>query len=352
MSDDQKFWDSFSDENVNEIGDHFPFMKYWISEESLDTMFQNVKEYKAEWIEQRYRVNTLTIPSAKLQYRGKPLILKNEHGDYLKYNLIVEWFAEHIRLRARRINQTENILTFYKNHTKEIIKHCLTNYGKITAQNIRESTYRSHYECTEFRVTHICAFIDLWRPKNILDFSAGRGARLIGAMAREDQIDRYVGIDPDPNIHPIYEQMIMRFAKDSSKFCMIQAPFESNEIQVTPDYDLVFTSTPYFNLEIYNDDDPNQSTTKYPTLKEWLAGFMYPSLTKAWNALRKGGRLALVLSDPVHSAYPVGEAPKYTEQVVRFCHKLGGRYEGVLSYAGFEKNKPRSPQPVWIWQKV
>ena len=338
----------------DQIRDHFPFMKYWIPEETLDTMFQNVKNYRAEWVEQRYRVNTLTIPSAKLQYRGKPLLLKNEHGDYLKYNLLVEWFAEHIRLLARRFNQTENILTFYKNHTTAIVRHCIENYKQITAKDIRESVYRSHYECTEFRVTHICAFIDLWRPKNILDFSSGRGARLIGALSREDQIDRYVGVDPDPNLHPIYEQIITRFAKNPSKFCMIQAPFESDEIKITPDYDLVFTSTPYFNLEIYNEEDPNQSITKFPTLKEWLDGFMYPSLTKSWHALRKGGRLALVLNDPVESAYPE-EAPKYTEQVVRFCHRLAkqssGQYEGVISYAGFEKNKPRSPQPVWIWQK-
>lgn len=371
--DDQKFWTEFNISNTDlnekirqygyeatvseiasEICQRFPFMKYWIPEESLDQMFQNVKRYKAEWVEQKYKVSTLTIPSTNLQYRGKPLLLKNEHGDYIKYNLIVEWFAEHIRLSARRANQTENILTFFKNHINEIVSHCVSNYKQITAKDIRESVYRSHYECTEFRVTHICAFIDLWHPKNILDFSSGRGARLIGALSREDQIDRYVGVDPDPHVHPIYDQMIARFAKTPGKFCMIQAPFESDEIKVTADYDLVFTSPPYFDLEIYN-NDPAQSIVKYPGLKEWLEKFMYPSLTKAWRALRSGGRLALILNDPANNVYPDNKAPKYTENAVRFCHSLakqsGGMYEGVISYAGFEKNKPRSPQPVWIWRK-
>ena len=337
---------------TEQICEYFPFMKYWISDESLDDMFQNVKNYRAEWVEQPYRVNALSIPSTKLKYRGKPLILKNVHGDYLKYNLIVEWFAEHIRLRARRFDQLENILTFYQNHTHQVVKHCAKRYKKITAEDVRESIYRNHYECTEFRVTHICAVIDMWKPKRILDFSSGRGARLIGALGREDVIEQYVGVDPDPNVHPIYERMIARFAKDHGKFIMIQAPFESDEIDVTSDYDLVFTSPPYFNLEIYNVDDPNQSTNKYPTIKQWLDGFMIPSLRKAWKALRPDGRLALVLSDPARSAYPDGNVPKYTSKVVQFCHSMGGRYEGVLSYAGFEKNKPRSPQPIWVWQKL
>jgi hypothetical protein len=370
-SEGQQFWNEFSwskeelikrfkkygynatiHQIVTQIKDHFPFMKYWIPNEELDKMFQDAKDYKPEWVEQPYKVGALTIPTSKLQYKGKPLILKNVHGDYLKYNLMVEWFAEHVRLSARRHDQLENVLTWYQNHTKQVVKHCASNYKQINAKDMRESIYRSHYECTEFRVTHICAIIDMWKPKRILDFSAGRGARLIGAMARDDQIEQYVGVDPDPNVHPVYEQMINRFAKDHGKFIMIQAPFESDEIDVTQDYDLVFTSPPYFDLEIYNPNDPNQSCAKYPTVNKWLNGFMFPSLHKAWKALKPGGRLALILSDPVRSAYPNG-APKYTERVVKFCHTQLKNcvYEGVLAYAGFEKNKPRSPQPIWVWQK-
>lgn len=365
-----ELYDDIVNEIVEKIKDNFPYMRYTMTLSDIDVMFNNIVAYKAEYnIDNQRHDNKHLIP-----YRKKDITtIKNYHGDYDKYNKIMEYFAEHIRLRARRSTQIESVLTWYKNHTKKIVKHCINEYHTINAKTIRESVYRLHYECTEFRITHLCALIDLWKPKRILDFSAGRGARLMAALSRPS-VELYCGVDPDPAVHNAYDDMI-RYVNEYntthnkqniSEYRLIQDAFEEvSESQLDPDgkgFDLVFTSPPYFDLEIYSDspDNTKQSIVQYPNITNWLGKFMFPSIQKAWKLLQNGGRLALAINDP--GEFSKESTPKFLDKIVRLCHGLpDAYYEGVIYYSGFEvKRNPktkkdeeiaRSPQPIWIWQK-
>ena len=55
-------------------------------------------------------------------------------------------------------------------------------------------------------------------------------------------------------------------------------PFEKANIYEDK-FDLVFTSPPYYKLEIYN-NDKKQSVFKMNDENSWLNKFMYPSLQK------------------------------------------------------------------------
>jgi len=357
-----ELYDDIVNEIVEKIKNNFPFMRYTMTLSEMDTMFKNIVEYRAYYDHENY--NNL-VP-----YRKKSTTIKNYHGDYDKYNKIMEYFAEHIRLRARRSTQTESVLTWYKNHTKKIVKHCISEYQAINAKTIRESVYRLHYECTEFRITHLCALIDLWKPKRILDFSAGRGARLMAALSRPN-VELYCGVDPDPTVHQAYADMI-QYVKEYnishnntnvSEYRLIQGAFEEiSESQLDPDskgFDLVFTSPPYFDLEVYS-DDTKQSIVQYPNVTNWLGKFMFPSIIKAWKLLQKGGILGLAINDP--GEFSKESTPKFLNKIIKVCHGLpGAHYNGAIYYSGFEVKRnsktkkdeevARSPQPIWIWEK-
>ncbi|CAE7315323.1 unnamed protein product [Symbiodinium pilosum] len=59
--------------------------------------------------------------------------------------------------------------------------------------------------------------------------------------------------------------------------------------------DLVFTSPPYFNTELYS-DEATQSHVKFPTAQTWRLGFLVPTLHNAAAALRPGGYFLLALT--------------------------------------------------------
>ena len=61
-------------------------------------------------------------------------------------------------------------------------------------------------------------------------------------------------------------------------------------------FDICFTSPPYFKAEKYSDDE-KQSWKNYNSQKNWLEGFLFTTLEKAWNSLREGGYLVINISD-------------------------------------------------------
>ena len=60
--------------------------------------------------------------------------------------------------------------------------------------------------------------------------------------------------------------------------------------------DLIFTSPPYFDLERYS-DETTQSSFRFPSLSEWLEGFVFQTLRRSVRCLKPGGHLALNVAD-------------------------------------------------------
>ena len=118
---------------------------------------------------------------------------------------------------------------------------------------------------------------------------------------------------------------------------------------------MVFTSPPYFDLEQYS-TNALQSNVAYPTVDMWLDKFLIPSMLHAFNALKSGGHVVVVLNDPSKAAYPISERPVYVKKMlalVRTNIKFKDLvYEGVIVHAQVKKNNQlKSPQPMWVWRK-
>jgi hypothetical protein len=119
--------------------------------------------------------------------------------------------------------------------------------------------------------------------KNILDFSAGWGGRLVGAMVLPNTT--YIGIDTNKDLKKGYDKMIaeMGVAKRARMIYADSAKVDYSKLN----YDTVFTSPPYFTLEKYED------MPSYETREAFNEDFYFPVLRKVWSGLKRGGKLAL-----------------------------------------------------------
>jgi hypothetical protein len=83
-----------------------------------------------------------------------------------------------------------------------------------------------------------------YKPKSILDMNMGWGGRFVGACALD--VEKYTGIDINTKLFKPYKDMT-KFLDNKTK-TKITLYFEDS---VKFDNDLVLTSPPYYNIEMY-----------------------------------------------------------------------------------------------------
>lgn len=156
---------------------------------------------------------------------------------------------------------------------------------------------------TSFPPSVALDIFETFRARHVLDFCHGFGGRLLGFLASTCG-ESYVGIDPNPLLQPMCESMMKWAVQNESKtkktVQLIQGRAEDKEsYDSIADKqwraDLILTSPPYFDTEMYNDADPEQSSSKYTTLERWQNEFLFPSLHLAvTRCLRKPGGHLLI----------------------------------------------------------
>jgi hypothetical protein len=115
----------------------------------------------------------------------------------------------------------------------------------------------------------------------ILDMTMGWGGRLVGACALN--VPKYIGIDSNKNLIEPYRKM-EDFLRDKTTTEMDIRFQDALTVDYSSlKYDLVLTSPPYYDLEIYG------NSTKTKTKEEWDIQFYQPLFERTWKALMTGG---------------------------------------------------------------
>lgn len=123
----------------------------------------------------------------------------------------------------------------------------------------------------------------------VLDFCAGFGGRLLGYWV--SNCTEYIGIDPNRNVP--YNQIIKYLETFKNKKAQVfYECAEDFDYSLHGKFDIIFTSPPYFNTEIYS-EDPSQSCHRYKNSNVWLENFLYKTLSKCSDALKSDGTLAI-----------------------------------------------------------
>lgn len=147
----------------------------------------------------------------------------------------------------------------------------------------------------QFRPTVAKWVYQHFRPQvGILDFSAGWGGRMIAAMSMGIP---YIGIDANHTLERPYERMIDLYHKPSlgPKPIIRFQPSETVDFS-RYEYDLIFTSPPYFMIEEY------AQMPQYGSKDAFLQLFFIPVVMNAWSALQPGGNMALNMPEEMYEA--------------------------------------------------
>jgi 16S rRNA G966 N2-methylase RsmD len=184
--------------------------------------------------------------------------------------------------------------TFYSN--KEILsmrwpciqKVLMNQYGK-TLQTAEPRHFKYVFNLyfgaiSIFRPIRAMEIYALFEPHTVLDPCCGWGGRLLGGCAIN--IQKYIGLDCNPNLREPYQKM-KDFLKNRTcteiqlEICdAVQYNYNSIE------YDMVFTSPPYYNIEIY-------TGSRKMNKKQWDDEFYIPLFEQTYKYLQPNGIFAI-----------------------------------------------------------
>ena len=177
-----------------------------------------------------------------------------------------------------------------KEQRKKILKTAMKLHnGQINKTSVLSALRMRYGSVNQFRPSYVMFLYCKFKAKKVLDFSAGWGGRLLGALASD--ID-YIGIDTNKNLKEGYKKMTTRFINNS----IIKLIFkDSSKVDYSKlDYDFVFTSPPYYTLEKY------QNMPDYSSFDDFNDKFTIPVVSKSYKYLKKGGWYCLNIPDDMY----------------------------------------------------
>jgi 16S rRNA G966 N2-methylase RsmD len=176
----------------------------------------------------------------------------------------------------------------------------------------------------------------------VLDPCAGYSSRLIGFLTSA-RGGTYEGIEPCvktykgliktiDEIQPMTKNHNVTIYNDCAETKM---PTINNQ------YDMIFTSPPYFNKEKYSDEE-TQSFIKYSSYDKWLDGFLFTLIRESHRLLKNDGVFLLNISNC--NTYNIVE---HTESFVRKLFNI----EKVLLMTSKARFEDDFVEPIFILRK-
>lgn len=269
-----------------------------------------------------------------ITFEDSRLISKKEI--YEKINVITDLFTEYARIKAHMRNHPSPLEYWEKNKDK-IVEEAQKRFGNVSPFSLRETIYFSTKEATTFSPAISKKIYDLLlqEPGHVLDPFSGWGDRAIGALSSEKVLS-YTGVDANSDLKEGYDRINSELPNEKLDFNLVR--FE--DFQTEKRFDLVFSSPPYFDFEIYS-DSKDQSIFNKRNYDSWFYSFMRPALKKMVDLLKKGGTLALHIG-------PTNRTPNLHDHVyddltrtlkMTFIRQIDCSVEG------------KRPVPIWVYQK-
>ena len=317
----------------------FPFQRLFLK--SPQIMFGELRRSRPRVLRRSFKIRAYYPFRAPIDcyFQGKPLAVFSSQDCYERFDALSDHFNETARIKAKRCD-SRSPYEFWNDETS--LREILTiafEQEKITPHLVRSLIYEQVQEAKQFRPSWVRGILKLLfsdtRDLEVLDMSAGWGDRLLACMSMDT---KYHGFDPNTTLSSGHQKMIRIFG-NNKRHTIEYKPFEDAELEKEK-YDVCISSPPFFDLEHYCEED-TQSIKRYPKLRAWMEGFLFPSLRKIWDALKYGGYMALHLGDTYR--FRICDAMNhYIDEKL-----VDSYYQGAIGIVGEKKR----PTPVWVWQK-
>ena len=192
------------------------------------------------------------------------------------------------------------------------IRRALDLTGGGTIQNFKPLNARAIYE-------YICPQLF----GNVLDFSSGYGGRMLGSLTSKMRYN-YTGIDPNTKTFTGLDALgtmltDLNLGNGYQMHNTVSEEFDAPE----KTYDAAFSSPPYFNLEIYCDEE-TQCMNRYTNLDAWFEFYVAPTLGMLNKVLVDDGIYAVNIAD-----YDKGKT-KVVDRWIELSKKMNFEYVDTL----------------------
>jgi hypothetical protein len=250
-------------------------------------------------------------------------------------------FVERLNTEGKR---GINFYDFWENrdeYSKKNYFQSLFNYNK-EKKNYETNLYdifRLYFGSVNvFKPVIAMEIYNKYKPTSVLDLTMGWGGRLVGATIMD--VPNYIGIDLNKKLEAPYKKMLNTIKKIGTKTKVKLMFKDALKVDYSKlDYDMVFTSPPYYNVETYS------GTTKM-TKEEWNDTFYKPLFTKSWNHLKVGGHY--ILNVPI-SVYESVLIPLLGKADTLIPLKLSARKN--KKYIS-DKGEKEYKEYIYVWKKT
>jgi 16S rRNA G966 N2-methylase RsmD len=170
---------------------------------------------------------------------------------------------------------------------KKVIRWNRNSHSTPYVSELKRGIYfcKGLTKTTMYRPTLMKLICDKYNVKNVIDPCAGWGGRLLGCCVNENRT--YVGFEPNTQTFNNLNNLINFFNINNAIIyndgCENVYKYIKNK-----SFDMVLTSPPYFDLEIYSDEN-TQSYFKYNSYQEWLNKWLKNIIKKFTLLLDKDG---------------------------------------------------------------
>lgn len=167
-----------------------------------------------------------------------------------------------------------------------------------------------------------------FNAKSVLDFTMGWGGRMLGAQSLDIN---YIGIDTNENLKEGYEKMIKDIGFTKKPLLIWYNCLNIDYSQL--DYDLILTSPPYINMELYENMTPFENDNKY------YNEFLIPMMDKTFKYLKDGGRMCINISPKM-----------YKDLTTKYGYRECDETEDLRQQMG-QNFVVKSQDYIYIWKK-
>lgn len=321
----------------------YPYRRYYTPEEETpEKLFDLLKTEEVIKNIKKYTPADLRVEGSRYEVSEQldtwTLVSSRAHN-------LTDWYSEPARVRAKAVNGNYSMYELWMSMTREVVLNCITRWDRITMHSLHATLRGLAYTKTSigqlageaFNFSNVLAreIYRVYCPQGgvVLDPSAGWGDRELGALA-SGTVSHYIGVDPNEYLYTSY--YAMKSLNPSVRVTILghgaeQLPYEEKE-----SVDVVFTSPPYWNLEVYT-QLPGQSIDVFSSFDSWLNGFLFEMIQRAYYRLKRGGYFLLHVRN-IRGVNLVGP-------IIEKMNELGAIYHQPLIL------NIGSIAPVWRWQK-
>ena len=209
-----------------------------------------------------------------LLYRAKRINNTMSPAEALESDECLDKIFEYIKTKPRffRGDDVSNLKAYFRNSQTSVVNASkVANFSPIAAKKIYEKY------CPKYCAT-------------ILDYSCGWGARMLGCLSSPYNY-KYIGIEPNSKLNERLNEFSEWICSSLNRTNNTKLYLEGSEVfheELVDTIDLSFSSPPYFNLEIYCNEE-SQSANENTTFKAWVEHYMIPTIQNIYKYTKVGG---------------------------------------------------------------